>query len=223
MSETEEIKRRYHERESSKRVHSANQHKTYGNFILQEREKVYEDMLRRRFNDFSAVKILEVGAGSGGNLNFFNKLGIPWTSIHANELLEERLKKLKKDFRMVNIIPGDALEIDGSNKFDIIFQSTVFTSILDQDFKERLARKMMSMLNADGIILWYDFIYNNPSNSDVRGVPVKEVLELFPSAKKVEIRKVTLAPPIGRRVGKLYPVFNKFTFLRTHIVATISF
>ena len=223
MSETDEIKRRYEDRKSSTRVLSAQQNKTYGNFILEEREKVYKNVLKNKFDDFSNLKILEIGAGAGGNLDFFQKLGIPWNNIYANELLEDRLKKLMEDFRQINIIPGDALEIDDTNKYDIIFQSTVFTSILDKEFKSKLAQKMRILLKDDGMILWYDFIYNNPSNPDVKGVSVKEIYKLFPSARQIDIKKVTLAPPIGRRVGKFYTIFNSLKFLRSHVVAAITF
>jgi len=223
MSETDEIKRRYEDRKSSTRVLSAQQNKTYGNFILEEREKVYKNVLKNKFDDFSNLKILEIGAGAGGNLDFFQKLGIPWNNIYANELLEDRLQKLMEDFRQINIIPGDALEIDDTNKYDIIFQSTVFTSILDKEFKSKLAQKMRILLKDDGMILWYDFIYNNPSNPDVKGVSVKEIYKLFPSARQIDIKKVTLAPPIGRRVGKFYTIFNSLKFLRSHVVAAITF
>lgn len=78
------------------------------------------------------------------------------------------------------------------------------------------------MAKENGLILWYDFKYNNPSNKDVKGVNKREIKELFPDAKKIIFHNVTLAPPIGRRVGKFYNLVNLlFPFLRTHIIAEI--
>jgi hypothetical protein len=120
------------------------------------------------------------------------------------------------------VFPGNALDISSGQNFDIIFQFTVFTSILDEDFRRELAQKMVSLLKTGGLIIWYDFIYNNPSNPDVRGVSRREVIRLFKDMN-IRFHRVTLAPPVGRRVGRLYSVLNRlFPFLRTHVVAEIS-
>jgi hypothetical protein len=71
-----------------------------------------------------------------------------------------------------------------------------------------------------GMILWYDLRVNNPGNPDVRGIGVQEIRELFPRASGFEYKRVTLAPPIGRRVGRLYNFLN-FPFLRSHILAAV--
>ena len=52
-------------------------------------------------------------------------------------------------------------------------------------------------MKPDGIILWYDFIYNNPSNPDVKRVSKKEIINLFSGVDNIQFYKVTLAPPIG--------------------------
>jgi len=71
-------------------------------------------------------------------------------------------------------------------------------------------------------MLWYDFLYDNPFNKDVRGIPVREIKRLFPLASGIDIYPVTLAPPLGRIIGGLYPFVNRiFPFLRTHVVAVI--
>jgi hypothetical protein len=100
----------------------------------------------------------------------------------------------------------------------IFFQSTVFTSILENDFRQRLAKRMWKLTKPGGIVLWYDFEFNNPRNPNVRGVPWREVRAYFPHATHVMKKKTTLAPPIGRRVGRLYN-FLDFPFLRTHCIA----
>jgi hypothetical protein len=84
---------------------------------------------------------------------------------------------------------------------------------------------MWFWLKPGGAIFWYDFIYNKPSNSDERGIPLKRVRELFPDAK-INVRRVTLALPISRRVCKIHPnlyhIFNAFPFLRTHVLCWIE-
>lgn len=81
----------------------------------------------------------------------------------------------------------------------------------------------MEMVKAEGIIIWYDFIYNNPGNKDVQGINKSEIRKLFKQAKDIEFFKVTLAPPISRRFYRLYHLLNTFfPFLRTHVIAVIK-
>jgi len=100
-------------------------------------------------------------------------------------------------------------------------QSMVFSSILDTEFRKKVAHKMMVMLDNNGFILWYDFIYNNPGNKDVAGIKKKEIKSLFPNTT-MEFHRVTLAPPVARRIGNFYNCINNaFPFLRSHIITVI--
>jgi len=219
MSEIEQIRERYSRRKARER--SSNEI-LFERFMTKERENIYRRILKSRFEALSRVRVLEIGAGTGGNISFFKSAGIAPANIFANEMLEDRLIILENNHPDINIIAGDAINIRGSEKFDIVFQSTVFTSILDDSFRKALARQMSELTKSNGIILWYDFIFNNPQNADVRKVTKREIKELFPEASAFRFYRVTLAPPIGRRVGKFYPLFNLLPFLRTHIIAEIK-
>ena len=113
----------------------------------------------------------------------------------------------------------------GAESQDIAYQSVVFSSLLDDGFQQRLAERMWQWLRPGGAVLWYDFIYDNPTNPDVRGVPLRRVRELFPGAI-ITARRVTLAPPIARRVAAVHPalytMFNAMPLLRTHVLAWIA-
>jgi hypothetical protein len=68
----------------------------------------------------------------------------------------------------IRILVGDAAEINlDQGPFDVVYQSTVFTSILDDDFQQKLADRMWALVKPGGGVLWYDFIYSNPRNPDV--------------------------------------------------------
>lgn len=177
--------------------------------------------LNKEFNDFKKLSLLEIGAGNGTNVEIFLNLGFQIQNIYFNELLPERVLAIKSNYPNTIVFEGNAIEIDFDKKFDVIFQSTVFTSILSQASREKLAEKMLNLLNPNGIILWYDFIYNNPKNKDVRKVDVKELKKLFSKASKIYLKKITLAPPIGRKVKFLYKIFN-IPILRSHILAIIK-
>jgi hypothetical protein len=108
---------------------------------------------------------------------------------------------------------------------DIVFQSVVFSSLLDDSFQSALARQMWGWLRPGGWVLWYDFVYGNPKNPDVRGMPLKRVRALFPGGR-LGYRRVTLAPPISRAVCRIHPslygVFNALPWLRSHAFAWVQ-
>ena len=207
----------------------------YGNRINKEEiyNSVYSELadlekqkkIKKITSDFikitSDTTILEIGAGQGGNIPLLLKMGFNETNIYLNELLPERISALQRNYPNIKLFEGNALTVNFKLKFDIIFQSTVFTSILNKNDRITLATKMWDLLNPSGIILWYDFIYDNPKNKNVKKVSVLEVKKIFEKATKSKIIKTTLAPPIGRRVGKLYHFFN-LPFLRSHILAVFQ-
>lgn len=195
----------------------------YNFYSKSEREFKYSKICKQHNLNLSNCKIMEIGAGSGDNLLFFHRLGIPWENIFANELLGDRVEVLKQNILSSNIFAGDATELKMNESFDIVLQSTVFTSILDNNFKAKLANCIFKMVKPGGIVLWYDFKFNNPQNKNVKAISKSEILELFPACKSIEFTSCTLAPPIGRRIGKLYNTINLlFPFLRSHIIAVIK-
>lgn len=176
-------------------------------------------------NDISNLKILEVGCGTGSNLLELLLLGAVSENLIGNDLLEDRLTIARRRLpKNTKLLLGDACCIDfPDNTFDIVYQSTVFSSILDDATQTKLAKKIWALASKG--ILWYDFIYNNPNNPDVRGVKVKSIRKLFPHGE-IFVNKVTLAPPIARRIvplhSSLYNLFNIFPFLRTHVLCFIK-
>jgi ubiquinone/menaquinone biosynthesis C-methylase UbiE len=171
-------------------------------------------------------KLIEIGAGTGKNISEFIKLGFFPENLTANELLSERISILREKFpENVTILEGNALELNlEKESFDIVFQSMVFSSILNKEFKRELAERMWSWVKPGGGVLWYDFTFDNPGNKDVGGIPFKNVKILFPSGI-IKKWRVTLAPPLSRIVTKAgpkaYSLFNFFPFLRTHILCWV--
>ncbi|MCZ7590362.1 MAG: class I SAM-dependent methyltransferase [Gaiella sp.] len=221
--EVSRVKERYARRRASHVAEAQARYFHFDYFADAERDLRFAEFVRRRFDDLGPRRVLEIGAGSGRNLLLFRKLGVRWENLYANELLEEREDELRYNLPGGHVLLGDASALAVSTRFDIIVQSTVFTSILDDEFKQKLARKLLSLLTEDGVILWYDFKFDNPSNPDVKGIGRRELRRLFADAASIDIRSATLAPPIGRRVGAWYGVLNTFApFLRTHLVAEVS-
>jgi SAM-dependent methyltransferase len=218
MEEIDKVAERYGRRQLKQ---LSTKEKIYHDYLLKERQTQYKNILETFFSVSVGIRLLEIGAGTGTNIHFFKHAGINPSNIYANELLPARCEVLRANHPDIHILEGNALDISNERKFDVVFQSTVFTSILDDDFRQKLADKMMQLTKPSGIILWYDFIYNNPKNPDVKRVSKSEIRKLFPAAT-ITFHRVTLAPPIGRRIGRFYPFLNLFAFLRTHLIAVIK-
>jgi SAM-dependent methyltransferase len=174
--------------------------------------------------NFPRLRILEVGCGAGGNLLQLVRWGADPANLVGNELLPDRLSMARRLLPAeVVLAPGDARELD-LEPFDVVLQSTVLSSILDDEVQQGVADAMWRLTKPGGAVLSYDFTVDNPRNPDVRGVPVSRLRELFPHGR-LRSRRVTLAPPLARRVarfGIVYSVLDAVPWLRTHAVVTVS-
>jgi SAM-dependent methyltransferase len=224
-AETHAIKLRYQRRVMTG---SHNRYSLLDDYALladQEKDRALVRMLRSSgmAERVAERRLLEIGCGSGGNLLRFIQLGFRPENIVGNELLADRLCTARSVLPpSVRLFPGDASQLESSEQsFDIVCVFTVFSSILDDAFQDRLAAKAWTLVKPGGGVLWYDFIYNNPANPDVRGVSLRRVRQLFPEAT-FNIRRVTLAPPLGRSVTSwwngCYTFLNSMPFLRSHIL-----
>lgn len=196
---------------------------------LLERDRVLIEWLRRaRLPPPPDQTLLEVGCGSGSNLLGFLRLGFAPENLVGNELREDAATRAR--FRLpaaTRVVTGDATTVElPLDQFHVVFQATVFSSILDARVQEMLARRMWSLVTPGGGVLWYDFVYDNPRNPDVRGVPVHRVRALFPEGRVEFVWTLTLAPPISRLVTRLHPslytALNLLPFLRTHRLCWIT-
>ena len=195
--------------------------------LVQERQRWICRGLAARGWQPADLRLVEVGCGGGGNLLEWLRLGVPAAKITGAELLPERLAAARAVLPVgVRLVAGDAAVLDiAPGSQDLVMQSTVFSSILDDAVQQRLADAMWQWLRPGGAVLWYDFAVDNPANRDVRGVPLSRVRQLFPQGH-LQARRVTLAPPIARRVCALHPslytAFNAVPWLRSHRLAWIT-
>ena len=195
---------------------------------VQERQRAMLRLFAREgLADLSTLRLLEVGCGGGDNLLELLRLGFAPSNLVGIELLPERFALARQALpAALRLIEGDALQAELiPASFDIVFVSTVFSSLLDDAFQQRLADAMWRWLKHGGAVLWYDFTLNNPRNRDVRGVPLARVRALFPQGR-VKAQRVTLAPPVARRVCRVHPAlytaFNALPLLRSHVLAWIG-
>lgn len=194
---------------------------------LQERQRAVLRGLAARGLDPAGLRLIEVGCGEGGNLLELLRIGFAPENTSGIELIEGRFNVARERLpQALQMHCGDALalELPGASQ-DIVFVSTVFSSILDAPTQRALAGLMWHWLRPGGSVLWYDFAVDNPRNPDVRGVARSRLRELFPQGL-FDAQRITLAPPIARRVCRVHPslytAFNTIPLLRTHLLAWIT-
>ena len=169
-------------------------------FMLQEQERQLLAVLKRDSRRSLATStLLDVGCGTGDWLRAFVKWGAQPEHLAGIDLLPDRLTTARHLCPPgVRFHCGSAANLPfAAATFDLVLQSTVFTSVLDARMRHRIAAEMRRVVKDDGLILWYDFRVNNPWNADVRGITKGEIAQLFPDCH-LRLRRLTLAPPLVR-------------------------
>ena len=197
-------------------------------YIIQERVRMTMAMLRAHgLGNLAELRILDVGCGQGYWVRELIQWGADPGRVTGVDLLQERLDTAARlSPAATRWVLGSGADLpfpDGS--FDLVLQSTVFSSVLEREVRDRIAREIGRVLAPAGALLWYDFTWDNPGNPDVTGMPRGEIRRLFPGWA-MDLRRVTLAPPIARRLPVflyplLYPVLSALRFLRTHYLGVL--
>jgi len=172
------------------------------------------------------VRVLDVGCGPGTWLLEFAQWGAKPRNIAGIDLELARIARAIERLPEADIRVGDAQILPWPNEsFDVVTQFTVFTSILDGCVKARMASEMRRVLRPGGLILWYDFRFDNPRNKNVKGIRIAEVRKLFLDCS-VESRSETLLPPLARAVVPVSwmaaELLSCIPFLRSHYLAVIQ-
>jgi SAM-dependent methyltransferase len=194
-------------------------------FASQQRARQVLHLLHRGgVSPLGGWRILEVGCGGGGVLLDLLTWGAQSAALHGIDLLPHRLAVARQLLPASPLLAADARRLPyPARTFDLALQFTAFSSVLDEEVKRQMAREMLRVLKPTGGILWYDFWWN-PANPHTRGIRPAEVRALFPACT-ITFRRITLAPPIARR---LVPVswllagwLEKLTIFNSHYLALI--
>lgn len=196
--------------------------------LLQQRQRALRALMAHAgLHDASALRLVEVGCGSGSNMLELLQLGFSPEHLQGIELLPERLQQARHRLpAALQLHAGDATRAPiAPASQDLVLQATVFSSLLDDTFQQQLAGVMWRWLKPGGAVVWYDFTIDNPRNRDVRGVPMARLRALFPEGR-IRTRRVTLAPPLARAACRVHPLLhdalNLLPFLRTHVLAWVA-
>ena len=168
-------------------------------------------------------RVVEVGCGSGAVARWAMHQGAgPLLGV---DLQEDRLRSAKAQLVVPTYALADARALPLRNgAVDVAICSTLFSSVLDEGVARDIAREIDRVVARDGMILWFDFFRRNPRNPDVRPVGMEELGRWFPDWQP-NLRRVVLAPPVARRLGRARRVadlLGGIPLLRTHYAGSLT-
>jgi len=187
----------------------------------QERQEALVQFFRRiGLSSLAGLKILDIGCGSGGNLRRMIDYGAEPQNCFGVDLFRKSLLGGHAVNPGIALLEGTAAELPfADEQFDLVFQFTVLTSVLDQPTRRRIVDEVKRTLRRGRFFIWYDFAFSNPQNKNVRGIGRREIEGLLADFE-LTFQKITLAPPIGRQAVKAslgtYRVLALLPFLRSH-------
>jgi ubiquinone/menaquinone biosynthesis C-methylase UbiE len=194
-------------------------------YIHRTRDEALLALLRRHgVASLGGRRVLELGCGEGSFLRSLLSYGAEPDLLEGVDLRPGRVAAARR------LVPGARLSAaDGAalpyrdGVFDVVFAFTFFSSVTGPAPRRRAATEALRVLRAGGLLIVYDF-WINPLNPRVRPLGAAELFALV-APRRVEMERVTLAPPIVRALGgrrALCRPLERLPLLRTHLLAAVT-
>jgi SAM-dependent methyltransferase len=226
VNEAARIAAYYHEREAAGMAarYSLFQHGSL--FRMQSFERdVLAALARHGRERLSQYDMLDVGCGDGAFLRRLVSWGADPRKLRGVDLLPERVAAAQRTDPSIDVRQADATALPfESGTFDMVFQHTVFSSILDDGMRRAVAAQMESVLRPGGLVVSYDFRVAR-DRRNTRPLRAAELIALFPGFT-ADARRVTLVPPLARalagRSWLLCTLLEALPPLRTHELVVLT-
>lgn len=222
MSELDRIRSEYARRAADQRLRGRYSLFAAGELLMRhDRERfVLRALHRAGFDPLGGFDVFEVGCGEGGVMLDLLRWGADPARLFGCDLLPEHVAQARRRLPLLTrltVADGGALPYSDV-AFDLVLQFTLFTSVLNNGLRQRIAREMWRVLRPGGAVLWYDFRVQG-RNPAVRAIRPREVRALFPRGE-FTARRVTLAPPLARQLASWgwlgCEVLSRIPWLCTH-------
>ena len=172
-----------------------------------------------------SADILDLGCGDGSLAETVRRAQVPigtWTGV---DLDPTSVGEAATSIPWATFVEAsaDRLPFDDAT-FDLVVASTLFSSLPRGELERAVAAEVARVLRPGGWLVWYDLRYGNPGNRAVHGLGKRDIGHLFPGWA-TELRPLTLAPPLARRLGSatpvLYRALSAIPLLRTHLTGRL--
>lgn len=204
---------------------------TYGNLahmyrLFEKYIAIIRMLEKHNFADIKKKKIIDIGCGNGSLIRFFSDCRCSHEGLYGIDLREDIIMQGKNINPSIDISTSNAEELSFSeSSFDIVCLQTVFSSVENVKMREKIVERINYLLKPNGLIIWYDFRYNNPKNPNVQGVTKKEISDLF-KLYDISLKKITTIPLLQRKLPyQLWPLLGVISqllpFLKSHYIGIL--
>src|SRR4029077_3339260 len=112
----------------------------------------------------------------------------------------------------------------GDGSFDVVYQSTMLSSVLDRDRRTRILREVRRVLGRGGLFVPYDARYPTPGSRNTRPVSSAEIGASFLGCR-VRVHSTTPIPQLIRLVrflpGAAWRAIERIPPLRSHLLVVV--
>jgi ubiquinone/menaquinone biosynthesis C-methylase UbiE len=132
--------------------------------------------------DLDGLDVLDVGCGYGYWLRYLVDLGADPGRLTGIDLSRQRIEAARTSNPAIRWVHSEdeALPFP-SDSFDIVLQSVVFSSILEEEKRSTLASEMSRVVRSGGHVLWVD--HKRSFAETLAGFSQTKVREYFPSGE----------------------------------------
>jgi SAM-dependent methyltransferase len=160
---------------------------------------------RAGWKELSRLRALDVGCGSGAWLRQLLAWGGCAENLHGVDLLADRIAAARQLAPEIDYRHADGWQLPFADaSMDLVSAHSLFSSILDECARARVAAEMTRVLDPHGYILLFDFRISHPLNPDTIGITRSEIRRLFAGFRQYA-QSLILAPPIARRLAPVAP------------------
>lgn len=178
-----------------------------GNLLMvQERDRwLVRVLCDHGIESLAGIRAFEAGCAGGYNLRNLIQLGAHVEHLAGMDISAERVAEARDRTPGLRLSAGSADAIgEAEGSFDLCLAFTLFSSVRDEEVAHGIAREMVRITKAGGLILVYDMRRQSPRNPNVHPIGIDDLRRWFPRCP-VRSRSITLAPPIARLVGRFAP------------------
>jgi ubiquinone/menaquinone biosynthesis C-methylase UbiE len=156
-----------------------------------------------------AVRVLDVGCGTGVTLLTFLRLGFVPGNLFGIDFQEERIARAREKCPSIHFKHGDATKLEFvSESYDLVHEATMFIHSVDDVLSRTIAGEMLRVTRRGGHILLCDWRYSKPGSAAHWAVTQKRIAELFQVGRQTSRCGVfagPLVPPVGRFFSRRLP------------------
>jgi SAM-dependent methyltransferase len=159
--------------------------------------------------------VLDAGCGGGWWLAALRDRGVASERLLGVELLAERVAAARERLPGARVLAGDVRSLalaDGSCALAMLF--TVLSAMGSREDVRRALGEVRRVLAPGGAVaVWEPRVWT--PNRHTRLIGLAELREGL-GVSELNVRSLTLLPPLARRVGRLYGPLARLAPLRTH-------